>query len=187
MRYTADQQLLIERYDRLSSGHKHVVDNLIDTLDLVEAAESCPNLHVLRHFDRQLAAGIGDPSELIDEGENVYVYSSPEVSRADSIFTVNGDSMEPEFHSGQEVLVQQLDNGADLLFGEIGAFIIGNETYIKEYQEDGLYSLNPDYPPMHFQDEDRVYLIGRVLGVFDKEQYAKPSDIQKYQLVHGEE
>lgn len=187
IRYTANQQILVERYDHLTSGHRRVVDNLIDTLSKVEAAESCPNLKKLTFFSKQLAAGIGDPTEFDDEGEEVYVYASPEVLRADCIFTVNGNSMEPNFRSGQDVLVQRISNGADIQYGDIGAFIVGNETYIKEYQEDGLHSLNPAYPPMHFSDEESVYLIGRVLGIFDKSQYAKPEDIEKYELVHGEE
>ena len=40
---------------------------------------------------------------------------------------------------------------------------------------------------MRFSDEESVYLIGRVIGVFDKSQYAKPEDVEKYQLIHGEE
>lgn len=187
IKYTVGQQILLERYDRLSGGHKRAVDNLIDTLDRVEAAESCPDLAVLTYFSRQLAAGIGDPEDFDDEGEPVYVYSSPDVMRADCIFTVNGNSMEPDFHSGQDVLIQRIPDGPDLRYGEIGAFIIGNETYIKVYEEDGLHSLNPQYGIMRFAEEECVYLIGRVLGVFDKSQYAKPEDIEKYQLVHGED
>jgi len=186
IKYTARQQILIERYDHLSSGHRRAVDNLIDTLEKVEASESCPDLETLTYYTRQLAAGIGDPTEFDDEGESVYVYSSPEVKRADCIFTVNGNSMEPEFHSGQDVLIQRISSGVDLHEGEIGAFIVGNETYIKEYRADGLYSLNPDYPPIRFNDDEYVYLIGRVLGIFDKSQYAKPEDIEKYELVHSD-
>ena len=47
--------------------------------------------------------------------------------------------------------------------------------------------MNPDYPVMHFENEDAVYLIGRVIGVFDPEGYAKQSDIDRYKLIHGEE
>ena len=188
VRYTADQQLLVENYARLNRGHQRAVINLIDTLNSVEAAEACPELKILTRYSRSLAAGIGDPSEFDHAGEEVYVYASPEVRRADCIFAVNGNSMEPDFHSGQDVLVQRIPNGPDLRFGEIGAFIIGNETYIKVYEKDGLHSLNPDYPPMHFDDDaDRVYQIGRVLGPFDPSQYAKPADIEKYELIHGED
>ena len=184
--YSVKQQQLIDRYGRLSAGHRRAVDNLIDTLARVEAAESCPDLVVLTYYDRRLSAGIGDPTEFDEAGEAVYVYSSPEARRADCIFTVNGDSMEPEFHNGQDVLIERIPNGPDLRNGEIGAFINGNETYIKELREDGLHSLNPEYPTMHFSEWNDVFLIGRVLGVLDKSQYAKPEDVEKYELVHGD-
>ena len=187
IKYTARQQMLVDDFSNLSEGHKHAVENLIDTLSRVEAAENCPDLSVLTYFSRRLAAGFGDPTEFEDEGEDVYVYSSPDVRRADCIFTVNGNSMEPEFHSGQDVLVQRIPDGPDLQYGEIGAFIVGNETYIKEYQEDGLHSLNPDYKTMRFDEEECVYLIGRVLGILDKASYANEGDIARYQAVHGED
>lgn len=187
IKYTARQQLLVDEFSSLSEGHKQAVENLVDTLSRVEAAENCPDLSILTYFSRQLAAGTGDPTEFIDEGEDIYVYSSPDVNQADCIFTVNGNSMEPYFHSGQDVLVQRIPSGPDLQYGEIGAFIIGNETYIKEYQEDGLHSLNPDYVTMHFSEFESVYLIGRVLGILDKASYASEADIARYQAVHGED
>ena len=187
IKYTARQQLLVDEFSGLSEGHRQAVENLVDTLSRVEAAENCPELSVLTYFSRRLAAGTGDPTEFVDEGEGVYVYSSPDVNQADCIFTVNGNSMEPYFHSGQDVLVQRIPNGPDLQYGEIGAFIIGNETYIKEYREDGLHSLNPDYGIMHFSEFESVYLIGRVLGILDKASYASETDIARYLAVHGED
>lgn len=186
VKYTARQQKLVNEFTQLSEGHKKAVENLIDTLNTVETAENFPELTVLTYFSRQLAAGFGDPTEFDDEGEDVYLYSSPDIDQADCIFTVNGNSMEPDFRSGQDVLVQRIPNGPDLKYGEIGAFIIGNETYIKQYEEDGLHSLNPDYKTIRFCDTDSVYLIGRVLGVLDKASYANQEDIARYAAVHGE-
>ena len=186
VKYTAREQMLVDSYRDLSVGHQHAVDNLIDTLRDVEALENCPDLLPLTYYERQLAAGIGDPTEFDDEGETVYVHASPDAKRADCIFTVNGNSMEPDFRSGQDVLVQRLSSGGDLKYGEIGAFIVGNETYIKEYQEDGLHSLNPAYAPMHFCEEESVYLIGKVLGILDKADYASTEETERYLAVHGE-
>ena len=186
VKYTARQQKLVNDFTQLSGGHKKAVENLIDTLNTVETAENCPELTVLTYFSRQLSAGFGDPTEFDDEGEDVYLYSSPDIDQADCIFTVNGNSMEPDFRSGQDILVQRIPNGPDLKYGEIGAFIIGNETYIKQYEEDGLHSLNPDYKTIRFCDTDSVYLIGRVLGVLDKASYANQEDIARYAAVHGE-
>ena len=185
IKYTAREQMLVDGYRDLNAGHQHAVDSLIDTLREVEALENSPDLLPLVYFERQLAAGIGDPTEFDDEGKTVYVHASPDTRRADCIFTVNGNSMEPDFRSGQDVLVQRIPRGPDLRYGEIGAFIVGNETYIKEYQKDGLHSLNPDYKTMHFDDSETVYLIGRVLGILDKTSYASQEDIARYQAVHG--
>ena len=185
IKYTVRQQLLIEHFNRLSDGHKVAVEQMVDTLIKVELAEDCPDIRKLTYFDRQLAAGFGDPTEFDDEGTPIYLYASPEVDRADCVFTVNGNSMEPDFRNGDMVLVRRIPDGPDLNYGEVGAFIIGNETYIKEYQEDALYSLNEHYKPMRFSDEDSVYLIGRVIGVLDLKSVAKQSDVEKYQTIHS--
>ena len=178
------QKELIRKYESLSSGHQFVVDKLIDNLSGIEESEAAPDLKRLMYFSRSLAAGIGDPTEFEEDALPVYVYATPESEQADSIFRVNGDSMEPYFSDGQDVLVQRLGGCSGLSFGEIGAFIVGNETYIKKYEKDGLYSFNPRYPAMHFDNEQSVYLIGRVLGVLDPSGYAKQEDIERYKLLH---
>lgn len=175
---------LIESYASLSKGHQRAVDELIASLARAEGYESCPDLKVLMYFNRSLAAGIGDPTEFEEDAEPVYVYSTPDIRRADSIFKVNGDSMEPVFSDGQDVLVQRINTGSGLDFGETGAFIVGNETYIKRYERDGLHSFNPDYPVMRFDGGQTVYLIGRVIGIFDPRCYANQEDIERYKLLH---
>ena len=107
--------------------------------------------------------------------------------RADCVFVVNGDSMEPRFHSGDMVLVERIPDAPHLDAGEIGAFIMGNETYIKVYGREGLESLNPKYAPLRFAETDAVYLIGRVTGILDPSQIASAEDVEKYRLLHPEE
>lgn len=185
--YTAGEQLHIEQYRELTPGHRTAVDQLVETLIRVQAAENAPLLRRLTYFSRSLAAGFGDPTEFEDEGEPIWLYASREVDRADFVFTVNGNSMEPAYHDGDMVLVSRIPDAPDLQPGEVGAFITGNETYIKVYQEDGLHSLNPDYKPIHFNETDRVYLIGRVTGILDPGQVASESDVNKYQMLHPED
>ena len=64
------------------------------------------------------------------EGETIFLYSSPVIYNADCVFYVNGDSMEPEYHDGDMVLVERFPNCPELQFGEIGAFICGNNSLI---------------------------------------------------------
>ena len=107
VQYTAGEQLLIDGYRQLSQGHRHAVSRLVDTLLEVQAAESCPKIRKLTFFERSLAAGIGDPTEFEDEGEPIFLYASEAVDRADCVFSVSGDSMEPEYYDGDLVLVHE--------------------------------------------------------------------------------
>ena len=186
IRYSAGDQIFLDQYKQLSPGHRMAVDQMVDTLLKVQIAESVPLIRRLTFYQKSLAAGLGDPTEIDDEGQPIFLYASREVDRADCVFTVNGDSMEPEYHNGDMVLVSRIPDAPDLQPGEVGAFIIGNETYIKVYREEGLESLNPKYPIMHFHDAESVYLIGRVTGILDPKQVATAQDIDKYQMLHPE-
>ena len=186
IRYSAGDQIFLDQYKQLSPGHRMAVDQMVDTLLKVQIAESVPLIRRLTFYQKSLAAGVGDPSEIDDEGQPIFLYASREVDRADCVFTVNGDSMEPEYHNGDMVLVSRIPDAPDLQPGEVGAFIVGNETYIKAYREEGLESLNPKYPIMHFHDAESVYLIGRVTGILDPKQVATAQDIDKYQMLHPE-
>ena len=183
--YTAAEKKLLHQYRQLSDGHRHVIDKLADSLLLVERAENRPAITKRIFFDKPLAAGVGDPTEQEDRGTPIYLYSSPTVEIADCVFAINGESMEPDFHDGDKVLVQRIRTGSDLQFGEVGAFMVGNETYIKVYEEDGLHSLNPVFPTMRFEDEEAVYLIGRVLGVIEDDQLPGDDEIEQYQSAYG--
>ena len=96
--------------------------------------------------------------------------------------------MEPQYHDGDLVLVQRYPGCPALQYGETGAFIIGNSTYIKVYEKDGLHSLNKRYKTMTFSEDDSVYLIGRVLGILDPDtDFAQPEEIQMYQQLRAAE
>ena len=168
------EQGLLDRYNRLRPGNKAVVDSMIDTMLGVQEAEDKPEIGRLL-FYRPIFL-------YMDRFRNTA--GSGISRRADCVFVVNGDSMEPRFHSGDMVLVERIPDAPHLDAGEIGAFIMGNETYIKEYSEDGLVSLNPRYPLMRFEDEADVYLIGRVLGKLDPECIATAKDIDMYRMIH---
>lgn len=186
IRYSAGEQIFLDQYKQLSPGHRMAVDQMVDTLLKVQIAESVPLIRRLTFYQKSLAAGVGDPSEIDDEGQPIFLYASREVDRADCVFTVNGDSMEPEYHNGDMVLVSRIPDAPDLQLGEVGAFIVGNETYIKVYREEGLESLNPKYPIMHFHDAESVYLIGRVTGILDPKLVASAQDVDKFQMLHPE-
>ena len=186
VKYTAVEDTFIENYRQLTPGHQYALRAMAQNLLQVQQAEGCREIHKLTRFEHQLAAGIGDPNEFEDSGTPIYVYDDSLTCRADCVFTVNGDSMEPDYPDGCMVLVKRISDSGELTPGDIGAFMIDNETYIKEYREDGLHSLNPKYDIMHFSDEESVYLIGRVIGVLDPENIATEADVKRYLAIHGD-
>ena len=183
--YSTEEKEHMEIYRKLSTGHRYAVDQLMASLTDVEEAAGIPAIRTLMFFERALAAGSGDPSEFEDISTQIFLYEARIPSRANCVFPVNGDSMEPDFHNGDLALVERIPDAPELNSGEIGAFIVGNETYIKQYEEDGLHSLNPAYETMHFDGDASVYLIGRVLGVLKPEDIASENDVEKYKKVNS--
>ena len=186
-RPTSRERRLTESFRRLTEGHRLAVESLTEALLRAQEREACPDLRRLLLMDKPLAAGLGDPTEFEEEGEPVFVYASPAANRADYVFRVSGDSMTPAFHDGDLVYVEKTAGGSSLQPGELGAFISGNEMYLKRFEADGLHSLNPAYPVMRFTDEDAVYLIGRVLSVMDRSELASAADTEKYLSLHPQE
>lgn len=180
-----DQQLL-DRFHKLTNGHKIAVEKMTESLLYAQKIESHREVRKLLLMDRSLAAGIGDPTEFEEASEPIFVYASEDANRADYVFKVNGDSMTPDFNEGDMVFVQSLPIGSHLNYGDIGAFIVGNEMYIKEYEKDGLHSLNPNYPVMRFGEEESVYLIGRVLSIMDNEEIASQEDVDRFLELQAE-
>ena len=150
VKYTTVEDAFMENYRQLTPGHQYALRAMAQNLLQVQQAEGCREIHKLTCFEHQLAAGIGDPNEFEDSGTPIYVYDDSLTCRADCVFTVNGDSMEPDYPDGCMVLVKRISDSGELTPGDVGAFMIDNETYIKEYQPDGLHSLNPAYPVMRF-------------------------------------
>ena len=186
IRYTAAEEMFMDDYRQLTPGNRYAVSSLTRTLLKVQQVERNREIRRLTLFEHQLAAGVGDPNEFEDSGVPIYVYDDSLTRRADCVFIVSGDSMEPDYPNGCMVLVKRISDSGDLAPGDIGAFMIGNETYIKEYQPDGLHSRNPAYPVMCFSEYESVYLIGHVIGILNKEDVAREEDVERYAELHPE-
>ena len=182
--YSPMEKELLQRYRLLSSTNRRLAERMLGLILSLQEAEAAPVLKKLLYFERPLAAGVGDPTEFEGLSEPLYIYDSEEYRRADYVFRINGDSMDPVYHNGDLVLVERVPSGMTLAEGEIGAFIVGNEMYIKEYRIDGLHSYNPNYHILKFSEDQAVYLIGKVLSVLDPKQIASQSDIELFRLLH---
>jgi len=182
----AERQLIID-YRWLNDHSKAVVNAVISTLKEHQQAENCPSITVLKRFSKGLAVGFDISADFDDVGEDMLLYSSVTVDSADCVFPVSGDSMEPEYHDGDLVLVSRFPGCGELQPGDVGAFMIGNETYIKEYQKDGLHSYNKEYSTMKFNSDEHVFLIGKVMGTVEESDIPTQEHIDLYHVLHPEE
>ena len=166
-----------ERFEQLNEYHRQVILREMDVLiDMQEKA--APVRKLVRIYRNELAAcagpsfGIGD-----DAGEPVWLYADSVTEQADEIITVSGDSMEPAFHDGDQVLFRHM---ASIRPGEIGIFTNGDAGYLKEFRQEGLRSLNPAYPLMRFTEGDEVRCVGKVIGKVKKAMLASMDDVERY-------
>lgn len=185
--YSKTERQLIEDYRCLNEQNRSVLRAVLSTLKERQQAERCPPITVLTKFSKCLAAGFDVSAEFDDEGEDIHLYSSELIDSADCVFAVSGNSMEPEYYDGNLVLVRRFPGCGKLKYGDVGAFMIGNETYIKIYQKDGLHSYNEEYDTMQFHADDHVILIGKVVGLLEESDLAAQEHIDLYHVLHPEE
>lgn len=130
-------------------------------------ATKSSNSTVIKIFGR-VAAGIPLEAieEVIDEEE-----IPEELARTGDFFglRISGDSMEPDIHNGDTVIVRRQDNAES---NEIViALVNGNDGVckrLKKYADSiALVSLNPSYEPMYFSnaevDSKPVRILGKVV------------------------
>lgn len=176
--YDPDFEVFTDRYGQLNFYHRQVILREMDVLIDMQKKEYHPVRKLVRIYRNELAAcagpsfGIGE-----DAGEPVWLYADSVTEQADEIIYVSGDSMEPAYHDGDQVLVRHMSSVRP---GEIGIFTNGNAGYMKKYGKEGLHSLNPAYPVMRFTENDDVRCVGKVIGIVRKDMIPTVTDIERY-------
>ena len=178
---TTDEQFLIDHYRTLDDAGKEYLEGIAETMSAKARVRKLKRVYdrvdAVGNWSRVVAAGDGADWDDYPEKEMVLLYDSPEVQRADEICIVNGDSMEPQFHDGDLVLVEhsiELDNG------DIGIFYVpGHGGVIKQKAYDRLHSLNPEFDDI-FPYEDGARVVGRVLGRITKSMIPTPEEQALY-------
>lgn len=126
--------------------------------------ESNESKIVIPFYETPISAGLG--SWLGDETPAIWVTvpRNNKTISADFMLEIRGDSMQPNFFDGDRVLVKQSESICE---GEIGVFILNNESYIKKMGRNELISLNPAYNPIKLTEYDDIRCAGKVLGILD--------------------
>lgn len=162
---------VIKKYRKLDDLGKEIVDLILNkevkrTEQLKEAEENKGSyvredqIIYLPEMYSRFSAGSGQYNS--DSGyEMVEVAYSPEAAQANYLITVSGDSMEPDFSNGDRVFIKSMP---DIEVGEVGAWQVNGDLFIKEKGDGELISINPDYDNVKIGEYDEVSCLGKVLG-----------------------
>ena len=178
---TEEERRMLALFSSLEEADREVITWQMEALRDRRAAKRAEEAAAVKPpkmitlFRNELGAAAGFGAAIGEaQGEQVTLLADRETEQADEIITVCGNSMEPTYLDGDQVLVQHTKH---LRFGEIGIFLVDNEGYIKEYREDGLHSHNPAYQPMKFREDQIVRCLGRVIGKLRPEQIPSPQQL----------
>ena len=115
-------------------------------------------------YELPVSAGVG---VYLDEAgaQSISIPNNEKTADADYALRISGNSMEPKYHDGDVLLVQNADS-VDV--GEPGIFLLDGSGFFKIYGGDRLLSLNPEYAPILLKDFADVQCKGLVVGRLKK-------------------
>lgn len=163
-----EYQSLISSYQELSKNNQQLLQDIISSMiDIQNANEKRSKIEytTIRHSLHKVSAGLGEALDDGDNWEDIEVISSPEVKMADYAITVVGESMSPDFHDGDIVLVKEQP---EIEIGQIGIFICNNEGFIKEAGRNRLISHNPKFDDIYPSENSEIICEGLVLGIAER-------------------
>lgn len=164
----AEYQSLISSYQELSKDNQQLLQDIITSMiDIQNANKKRSEIEytTIRHSLHKVSAGLGEALDDEDNWEDIEVVSTPESEMADFAITVVGESMSPDFHDGDIVLVKEQP---EIEIGQIGIFICNNEGFIKEAGRDRLISHNPKFDDIYPSENSEIICEGLVLGIAER-------------------
>ena len=115
-------------------------------------------------YDLPVSAG---PGVYLDDSmsEEISIPCNEKTMYTDFALRISGNSMEPKYHDGDVLLVENTDN---VEIGELGIFVLDGNGYFKKYGGDRLISLNAEYGDILLRDYAEAVCCGRVIGKLKK-------------------
>ena len=163
-----EYQSLISSYQELSKDNQQLLQDIISSMiDIQNANEKRSKIEytTIRHSLHKVSAGLGEALDDGDNWEEIKVISTPESETADFAVTIYGESMSPDFHDGDIVLVKEQPK---IEIGQIGIFICDNDGFIKEAGRDRLISHNPKFNDIYPSENSEIICKGLVLGIAEQ-------------------
>lgn len=143
-----------------------------------EPSSTPTQIRAISYYQRLASAGTG---QIVFDGvpvDKIEIPDIPEYKRVSYAIGVNGNSMEPLYHDGDILLIEPT---CKVDVGEIGIFIIGDESYVKKLGKGKLISLNAGYGDIPLTEYSKC--MGRVIDKISK--YPELSDEDADALREG--
>ncbi len=176
----SDEEIsFVERYRSLDACGKDIAKYVVnreyarisEVSDASAAAESSRGAKILGVptsvarrtlflYDMPVSAGTG---VYLDEStaDQINIPDNEKTSSADFALRISGNSMEPKYHDGDVLLVENCDMPE---VGELGIFVLDGSGYFKKFGGDRLISLNPEFCDILLKDYQNVTCCGKVIG-----------------------
>ncbi|MGU7990670.1 S24 family peptidase [Streptococcus suis] len=155
---TEPNQKNVLRYSSELLDRQNTVEDSKNTVSELKATYFTYN-----YYDQPASAGTG---QYLNDVQ-VEQIELPINVEADFVVPIYGDSMEPEYQSGDYIFVKL---SVDLSDGDIGVFAYNGEAYIKQLRITGrgayLHSLNPEYDDIPITADTDFRTIGEVVEVY---------------------
>lgn len=164
--FTDKEKAHIKKYRTLDKYGKKAVDDLLQTeYDRCTSEPHRAKVIEITFAELKVSAGTGE--FLSDDNKSVITISDTPLNRSASyVVQVSGDSMEPEYHDKDMLLVKEQET---VEVGEIGIFFLNGDGYVKKFGADRLISLNEKYDDILLHEFDSFKCFGKVLGKVEKE------------------
>lgn len=157
---------IITIYNKLNPKRKTKVYNFAERQLEDQNHSNVVNMndYIEEKMSGYLSAGTGEYlTEDVSEDIRIPKSIVPD-AEYDLVLQVNGDSMEPMFQDHEYIFVKKT---SEIRSGQIGVFIIDNESYLKKlYIEDNhlrLVSLNTKYGDLIFDSINDITVVGTVV------------------------
>ncbi|MEQ3070435.1 XRE family transcriptional regulator [Thomasclavelia ramosa] len=155
------EQQIIKKYRLIDETGKNTVEFVLNDIYDRCVKEPAPLYETVLKPAYQCGLSAGTGLYAFDDVPTEQIEVPIDFKDIDFVISVSGDSMEPTYRGGDKVMIKKQ---RDIKIGEIGAFMVNGEAYIKELGNKCLISHNKKYAPIHFNESMRIDCIGKVIG-----------------------
>ena len=155
------EQQIIKKYRLIDETGKNTVEFVLNDIYDRCVKEPAPLYETVLKPAYQCGLSAGTGLYAFDDVPTEQIEVPIDFKDIDFVISVSGDSMEPTYRDGDKVMIKKQ---RDIKIGEIGAFMVNGEAYIKELGNKCLISHNKKYALIHFNESMRIDCIGKVIG-----------------------